>query len=367
MLPLGAVCLALCVYMLVHALIGVNLVGCGVGSSCDSVMGSPWAFLFGRIPVSAIAVVTYLMLMVCLLFLDSGKEADLSLDCIIWTIMLSIGGAIVGIALWFSYLQLAVLHTFCKYCCLVHFLGCVCGCSVYMVTPQRRGWKYIPLAAGFVAAGLMAFVQVKTVPAIVYDEGSTQAALPSFENDGMPVVGPENAEFTVTLMYDYQCVHCRKLHKILSEVIEKSAGKLKFILCPVSLSNECNPYVPDGIDRFAGSCTMARLGLAAWFSFPEYYPQIEEYLLGGEDVHKTLKPEDAVEYVREIVGDEPLGIALNDPRIKNCLSKAYELFGRTSNSEKSGIPRLILGNRWIVPETESADDLLSVIQSSLID
>ena len=41
----------------------------------------------------------------------------------------------------------------------------------------------------------------------------------------------------------------------------------------------------------------------------------------------------------------------------------YELFGRTSSSEKSGVPRLVAGQRWLVPETDSAEELAALAAS----
>ena len=59
-LLLCAACLALAGWMVFHSLTGVRMAGCGAGSGCDSVMGSPWAFVAGGIPVSLPAAVVYL-------------------------------------------------------------------------------------------------------------------------------------------------------------------------------------------------------------------------------------------------------------------------------------------------------------------
>ena len=56
---------------------------------------------------------------------------------------------------------------------------------------------------------------------------------------------------------------------------------------------------------------------------------------------------------------------MQDPRIDAYLRKVEELFGRTSNAEKSGVPRLIHGQNWLVPETDQADELLELIRLSL--
>ena len=67
---------------------------------------------------------------------------------------------------------------------------------------------------------------------------------------------------------------------------------------------------------------------------------------------------------RAILGSE-FAAATKDPRIDAYLRKVEELFGRTSNAEKSGVPRLIRGQKWLVPETDQADELLELIRLSL--
>ena len=147
-LPLCAACLALAGWMVFHSLSGVRMAGCGAGSGCDQVMGSPWAYVLGGVPVSLPAAVVYLLLGICVLFLGGEKPEDRSLDRILWPLMVILGGCTVGAALWFCYLQLFVLHAFCKYCTLLHLLGTVAAVLV-MLAAKRAGKKIaLPLAAG---------------------------------------------------------------------------------------------------------------------------------------------------------------------------------------------------------------------------
>ena len=126
-LLLCAACLALAGWMLFHSLTGVRMVGCGAGSGCDSVMGSPWAYVLGGIPVSLPAAVSYLLLALCIVFLGGESPEDRSLDHILWPMMFVLGGAIVGAALWFCYLQL-----------LTHILNINLGLTVWAVCSLYR-------------------------------------------------------------------------------------------------------------------------------------------------------------------------------------------------------------------------------------
>ena len=366
-LLLCAACLAFAGWMLFHSLTGVQMVGCGAGSGCDSVMGSPWAYVLGGIPVSLPAVVSYLLLALCIVFLGGESPEDRSLDRILWPMMLTLGGAIVGAALWFCYLQLFVLHAFCKYCTLLHLLGCVLAGLILVagrplsLSKGLYGW----FAAGLVSAALFAFVQSRTLPAAAYDTGRTEAALPTFSEGEVPVLGPQDAPDELTLLFDFQCIHCRRLHLILPDLLEKAGGQYRLHLCPVPLSSDCNPYIPaTGVDRFAGSCPLTRYALAVWYACPDAYGAYWDYLLGGGDERAVVAPAEAEARARALLGDD-FQTATQDPRIDAYLHKVEELFGRTSNAEKSGVPRLIHGQKWLVPETDQADELLELIRLSL--
>ena len=423
-LLLCAACLALAGWMLFHSLTGARMVGCGAGSGCDSVMGSPWAYVLGSIPVSLPAAVSYLLIALCILFLGGESEEERSLDRFLWPLLLILAGALVGAALWFSYLQLFVLHAFCKYCTLLHLLGCVLAVLIVChseldssphsgldpsphsgLDPESPRHRYGWLLAGLVAAAVFAFVQVRTLPAAAYDAGRTEAALPTFADGEVPVLGPSDSPEELTLLFDFQCSHCRRLHKVLPELLAKAGGQYRFRLCPVPLSPACNPYIPaSGVDRFAGSCALTRYALAVWYARPEAYEAYWDELLGGgpstgsgtaprgtatvsgtsprgeakvlmggpSASSGTAKAKtgsgsaqaQAEAAARAILGGE-FAAATKDPRIDAYLRKVEELFGRTSNAEKSGVPRLIRGQKWLVPETDQADELLELIRLSL--
>ena len=358
LLPLCAACLVLSLWMLLHSWAGAPMAGCGTLSGCDSVMSSPWAYVLGGVPVSLPAAALYVLLLICLLFLGS----DTSLDRFLWGVALPLlSGCIVGAALWFCWLQLGVLHRFCPYCTALHLLGCVAAVLI-LRRSFRTGKRAVPIfVAGLFAAAIFAFVQARTVPETVYDSGSTGEALPVFTDADVPALGAEGAPVELTLLFDFQCVHCRRLHRVLPDLLAKAGDRLRIRLCPVPLSSACNPYIPaSGTDRFAGSCTLTRLALAVWYAAPQSWSAFWDALL-GED---APAPEQAEMQARSLLGDA-YEAALTDPRIDAYLKRVYELFGRTSTLEKSGVPRLIFGGRWLVPEVDEAEPLLALIRSEL--
>lgn len=363
MLPLCAVCLLLSCWMVYHSLSGAPMAGCGAGSACDSVMGSRWAWIFGRVPVALPAAALYALLGICVLFLGGNTEESRSLDRLLWRLMPLLGGCIVGAALWFAWLQAGVLHSFCVYCSTLHLLGCVAAVLIILRARKEGVQPLWPFLAGLAAAAVFAVVQSVTKPESLYDTGRTEASLPAFSEEEVPALG--DGEETLTLLFDFQCAHCRRLHAQLPGLLELAGGQYRIVLCPVPLSSACNPYIPSGgIDRFAGSCPLTRLALAVWYTRPDAWEPFWDELLGQGDPRAKVDPDEAENRARALLGDG-FEAAMADPRIEAYLWKVEVLFGRTSTAEKSGVPRFIHGQRWLVPETDRADELLELIRRSL--
>ena len=368
-LILSTACLLLAGWMLFHSLSGGPLVGCGAGSACDHVMSSPWAYFLGGVPVSLPAVVVYALLILCILFLEDRG----SLNRLLWPLMLILSGFLLGAALWFCYLQAFVLHAFCPYCTLLHILGCILAGIILFRHPRLDRGSLPWFISGLVAAALFAGLQSFTRPEAIYDSGRTEASLPAFEEGEIPILGdcrsvpamtegsvpamtghrhPRLDRGSLTLLFDFQCSHCRQLHRILPQIAEQ----YRIFLAPVPLSSACNPYIPSsGIDRFKGSCELTRLAMAVWYAKPGEASAYWDYLL-----EEDASPADAEKRARELLGDG-FASAMADPRIDAYLRKVEELFGRTSSGEKSGVPRFISGQRWLVPETDNAETILQLL------
>ena len=355
---LGTVALALCVIMTVHSYSGAGLVGCAPGSSCDSVLGSRWSLVLGIIPVSALAFIVYAAFLFCLAYL---KRAGEELKVLVWTILLALAGAIAGSAVYFISLQAVTIGQFCKYCMAAH----CCGIMVAVLTlvmasreglPGRR--RLCAFAAGLLLAGLLAVFQALTVDDSKYVQGSADAALPALEGAGLPMIGEPDSDCIVKLMYDYQCPHCRKVHEAAMAIEAANRGRIAFVLCPTPLSPECNPYIPAGEDHFRGSCDYARLAMAIWHLVPEEFGQFDSWLWTNPPV------EEARERAASLAGPSALAGILSSDIIFKDLANTCELFGRTSSGDRSGLPRMVCGQDWVIPEISSADELTVILNGS---
>ena len=364
MVALVAIVLLLSVILCIHSISGHGLIGCSQGTNCNAVLGSKWSFLFGIIPVSALAAGVWIAFLICLTL---HRSSDLELQFFLNRILLILSGAVTGSAAWFIWLQSHMIKAFCPYCMTAHILGIIISIlTVIWCIRQKPGHSVLNIGFGLFLAVALAIVQFATTPLTLVERGFTKEPLPQLNPHELPVTGDPDAPHVITLLFDWQCSHCRELHHMLPHVVDLMAGRVAFICCPVSLSRECNPYLPQGPDSFAGSCTLLRTGLALWRTNPIAYNRYEEWFWG--DPGKGWYPPDvgqATAHAAELIGADALEQAMNDPWIDDYLNTVLQLFGRTSINGRAAVPRLIYGNNWLIPEADTPESMVAIIETLL--
>ena len=353
---LCVIALVLSVILTVHSLSGMGLIGCGAGSACDTVTGSRWSLLMGFLPVSALAVGAYLALLICILYLF------FDFDTTVRKVLLGLAVAVFLCCLWFIGLQAVKMKAFCPYCMSAHVCGILTAILAFL---SSRGLKMgRALCAGaFVALAFMVF-HALTTPAYRAQTGQSETVLPVPDAPESPVVGPVDAEHTVALLYDYRCSHCRTVHGFLDEAVRHFDGRVAFVLCPTPLSPECNPYIPaGGEDLFAGSCELARHALGLWKTDPEAFRVFDAWLFqaDSEKGWYPRSPADAAEKALELAEGRPV----DEAWVSAYLSRTLELFGRTTNEGRSGIPRLATGSSWLIPEADTPEGFIQAVEDLL--
>jgi len=354
---------ALCIVMTFHSLSGYGMVGCASGSVCDNVMNGRWSRLFGTVPVSALAAGVYLALTVCLLSARFSKDEELVRTAA--GLLPVFAGAIPGSAVWFVSLMIFEEGSVCRYCLAAHGMGLVESVLILVLSKELHG-RWLRFGIGLALAVALAFMQFITAPDYVYQKGDAGELLPVVDAAGSPSVGdPSTADYVVELLFDYQCSHCRKVHSVLPEVVDRLGGRVAFVLCPCPLSPRCNPYVPREDVRFDGSCELAKLALALYDIDSKAFEKYDLWMFSASDASGwwPRSIEQARDYAETLVGEEALLQALDDDSIRMKLLLTYELFGRTSSGGKGGIPRFVYGEKWVVPEADSAEDIIKILNS----
>jgi hypothetical protein len=305
-----------------------------------------------------------------------GPSTEITIRRLAWRAMLVLAGAVAGSAIWFTILQIWVIGDFCPYCMTLHITGLLLAVLVFRQAIREsddhsNGISPLPAMGmaltGLTLAGILAACQFGFRTSAVYGDGKSQDTMPALDYHNVPIVGSPDAPYVVTVLFDYQCSHCQKIHFMLNEAVHRYNGKLAFALCPAPLNSECNPYIPPNSNAFKNSCELARIGLAVWVANRERFADFENWMFtfeSGDSWHPR-----SVTTVRtkalELVGQMNFDAARTDPWIVNYMQTCIRIYGQTLQGGKGGIPKLVYGSRWIIPEPYNADELIRILQESL--
>lgn len=391
---LNTLALVLSAILIWHYLAGGSMAGCGAGSPCEQMLNSQWSSIAGMLPISGLAVGVYLAILFASLFIGPATEAPIRR--LAWNVMLILVGAVAGSAIWFTILQKWVIGDFCPYCMTAHTTGLLLAALVIWraimefndhskdipgayhgmvknvsLDTQKPIIRLLPVVGraliGLVLASSLAAYQVGFTPSAVYHDDESQVNLPALDYNAVPMVGSPDAPYVVTLLFDYQCSHCQKIHFMLNEAIRLYDDKLAFVLCPVPLDAECNPYIPKEADAFKYSCELARTGLAVWIARREAFPAFENWMFtfeSGDRWHPRSLETTKAKAV-ELVGQAKFDAAWSDPWSGGYMETCIRIYGQTIQSGQGGIPKLVFGQHWAIPESNNTNDLVKILQESL--
>lgn len=366
---LNLLAIALSALLSWQVLSGAGMPGCGGDSSCNEVLSSRWSKWAGVIPVSLPAVSLYLAMWVAVSFLSSGTER--SARNLAWKTLLIMAGVVTGSAVWFFIVQRWIIGAYCLWCMTTHGVGILLSAMIlwraWVEWERTRLSICLFVSGGLFIAMLFAALQAAFLPNSVYSTGHSQEVLPVIDPESAPRVGPAGAPIVVTLLFDYQCSHCQRLHFLLPEVVAAYKGNLAFILCPTPLSPHCNRFVPQEVQGFANSCELARLGLIVWQNQRERFAEFEEWMFSYEsgDRWRPRTLEAAKARVIGWMGQPAFQEAANHRLVSLYLQQSVDLFGKTLTKGKGAIPRLIYGSRWVTPDPADAADLVRILQENL--
>ncbi len=342
-------------YLLWHALTDSALGGCGPGTPCDRVLGSPWAYWLG-LPVSALALAGYAGL-----FWASARLRQTGVvagDARTAFVTVALAVTILGAAGWFLALQVFVLKSLCKFCLTAHFFGGVgAACSLWFVfrgvrrelaapTPRRAhaGWPLRLVGAGVVglaAVGLLIGGQKffpQQLHVVRVHDGQFK-----FDLREVPLLGPANAPRVIVSLFDYTCPDCHDLHRHLTAAQARFTNRFAIVALPCPLDANCNPVITRTQKKHEQACDYARLGLAVRRVDRGAFEKYDAWFF-GQATMPTL--DQARQFARDLAGAAALDQALQDPVVERLLQSGVALY-RTSGQRGGSLrlPQLILGRK----------------------
>ncbi len=402
---LGVVAGGLSAYLLTGSLLGRGVLGCGPASGCDAVLNSRWAYWLG-IPVSLGAVATYLFVLGAMLRMRSRLRGGGAVW--IWPALRVVSWLILGAALWFVGLQVAVIGAFCPYCMTAHMCGAIMALIILcrggagergegMPTPRlgetrggRRGAELLLAILGIViliggqlayepktyrvaeTGGAVVRKEAESRPAVAQSAGNPVAALPRrtlslydglFELDlrQVPLFGSPDAPHVIVSIFDYTCRHCRAIHAPLLEAQRRFSNELAIVSLPMPLDPECNRLLKRPIAEHTNACAYARLGLAVWRVAPEKLRAFDDWIFTPT---RPVPPEVAARYAMELTRTNVAAQAAQDDWVHQQLELNIRLYETNHfRFRRDTLPQLLIGSN-IISGTFREADLYRMLASS---
>jgi len=368
---------------------GEYLPGCGPRSGCEAVHASRWSGvgIFGGIPVELLGCGLYLLLAIACLC------SRLQIGGNIATWLAVFASTCAGVAaLWFIFLQVAVIRRICMICMLVQALGL----AVWMLV----GWEafaagsnwanvWTATAVGVIAVIILALAQVifpaktyitmppstsptnqggnpppKTASLVSHPEPSHRSRQLTLgdgnvvlDRDAWPTLGSQNAERSFGFLFDVTCEACRQMYRQLDQVLRQTPTFASVILIPVPLHPDCNPAVPRPAPEAEFACEFTRLLLAVWRASPEHFKTFADWLMAAR-----LAPplQDARNRAQKLCSSN-LSVALLSSMLGERITESSELY-RRAPSEK--LPQLLLPKNIVVGHVATSNELIALVKEN---
>lgn len=333
-----------------------DVIGCG-GDGCAKVLTPPWSVILG-LPVALFGTIVY-------------AAVSLTLWMPTRPLLGVLSGAITGAAVWFVFVQVVLLESYCPWCMAGHAVG-ITFVAIALIRQHRED----PTSSINTAAAVTAVVVAGSVGAIqffspgageyldassnsdaakalaeasasgIYSRGEGRkitfgAGKRTFDLSAMPRIGPANAKAVIVELFDYQCPSCRVMQGFIDALLAKYPEDVCVIVLPVPLERACNPAMGPDDTQFPDSCKLTELALAVWRKKPEEFPTFHRLLLAGA----TL--DEARDAAMQWISKPELEAALQDYWITELItSNAKDCAALSAANNK--LPKLMVGDSGLI-------------------
>ncbi len=161
----------------------------------------------------------------------------------------------------------------------------------------------------------------------------------------LPLIGAATNEQVMVALHDYTCHHCRTMHPVVMEAQNTFSNQLVVVTLPMPFEPSCNPLMQRPNPNHTNACLYAQLGLAVFRADRSKHHAYEDYLFTGE----KPPPIDAARRVAvELVGEDALVTALNDPWVDQHIKLGVALYAVAYQARQGSMPQFIVGERLAV-------------------
>lgn len=358
---LAVAAMAMSGFLFYMSIQGGAVPGCSpdAGFDCESVLAAGrWSKWFG-VPVSAPAVIIYLLIFYDLMRVGAKRSSVNRLQA--WGMLFAMASLVAGSAIWFTAVQFLILKKICLYCMIAHGLGIVLSSMIFYFRP--RGARVGAMAVVvLLALATLVGSQLLHQPPPTMQRFLLNAKV-RLDPDQFPIIGSPHADHVLVYLFDYTCPHCQELNGILKQAMKRYGNQIALIKLPMPLDSKCNRKVTKTADRHLTACDLATLALAVWRAEPDQFPAFDDFLFSASE---TRPVEEARAQAVRILGKQGLEKALADPWIQEQIEKDIKLYELASEESKARTIPMILGRDFvIVGQPGSPEELFSKLEEFL--
>ncbi len=345
--------------------------GDGEGDGCKSVLTSPSAyFRIGsapnspRIPVSALGMAYFACAGLWYLFIGSPTRERRHWHVLI--LVLVIAGAFSSL----SYVRLMafVLHEWCGGCVAAHVLNGGLLLVTLLAWPWRAAKRpsaphpglrlvlatstvgvlasflhlfavYLMIASSYVTRIEQRYKDVVQDSAYVQWNFGRQPIVDLKLSDDEHCTGAPEAPHTAVVFSDFQCTHCKTLHDLLAEILDRHPGRLRIAYRYYPQDPACNDNPDYVAGAHASACrAAAAVEAARVLGGPEAYERMRDTLFARQAQIPKRPPPQQTQAERELFADwaaelglcraamlEAMDAPLVQERIQRDIALAHEL------------------------------------------
>ena len=370
MLVLACAGLALNLVLWYRHVLGGGIAGCGGGSSCDELLSSRWAQLFGR-PVAELGALVYAALLVALAV--NFKQ-----------LVVPLLGLILAAAAWFVLLQALVLGRFCPWCMSAHGIGLLLAAlgswrqAIDPAEPRPAKALGLSAAAALLALGLAQALGPRPLTHRIDEAGGAATGQGTavhargtgrkiefddghkiYDVAALPHLGRTDARRVMVEYFDYSCAACQTMRGFLAALMAKHPDDLALVVVPVPLEGTCNHSLAAADLPHPGSCELASLALAVWRTHPAAFAAFHQRLL-----EHPVAPAARSEALK-LMSQAELDAALRDPWIDELIQADVHDWVAFSATRKN-LPKLLISGKRILHGLPSGEaDFIRVMEQEL--
>ncbi|MFK7850368.1 MAG: vitamin K epoxide reductase family protein [Akkermansiaceae bacterium] len=337
-------------YLLAVSIANGPVAGCGEGSSCSSVLKTRFAYFLPGIPITAVALPVYALLVAGLLIQARSK---------IWDLMIYTGSLIVLFAaIYFVGIQVVKLKQLCWWCMGMHLLGSS-GALLVLARIGIRQPKLLMTGIGIAAMAMLLTVVCqylkpqKTTVTTSLGEKRLSGAGKIVNIDGLeldlnivPFRGNPDSSRRMVILFDYSCSGCRRVHGYLSLAENRyGADNYLVVMLPVPLNPDCNPFFEEKMPEHRDSCTFVKMALAIWATDPEKFYEFDRWMIEtGSPSYPPLASE-ARAKAEKLIGKERLDELMRNPDLDVHINNICRVYNYLKDrSGRDAMPKMIMGN-----------------------